>query len=218
MSVDATGALSHNARLMDGLRELIETMMPKVAEAMALDAASRAPDLDEEYKELNAEIGQEPLVARNGDRSGDLDGRTRFLKPEDTYLKNAIMNPINRLGDGNVARVGNLEFLEQSAQFTYTNIITDGHGHITGTETYTVHDYFQMFEGGKSGMMTVRPHTTGAKHPYPLRPGEAKNAATMSMVKALTPCFMFGIDFLETIAGVTITTALAEYGPGTAKS
>jgi hypothetical protein len=227
MPVKSAGAHSHATQLSTLIKERMARSMTEVAEAMTASAKSRAPSMDEEYRELNAESGGVPMVDRSGDSSADSDGRKRFIKPESTYLTNAVMNlELNTqvIADHGVigVRIGHLPFLNQVTHFSYINL-----GAEKGEVEHTVPSspeigYFTMMEGGTAGAavdngittFTVYPHDRKENgHFYPLRPGEGEDGTRKSMVKTITGRQMFMPLFLQQAAGAVLRSALAELGP-----
>lgn len=227
MPVISSGGFNHATRLSDMIREHMSRTMPRVAEALLTDAKSRAPSMDEEYAELNAEAGTEPLVPRAGGNSADTDGRTRFEKNEATYLANAVPNIIENAqvisGDRILGvRVGNISFLNRVTHFSYTNTVGRG-GSIDHTVPANEQGYFSMFEGGTAGAVvsgaittfTVVPHEARRDGgTYPLRPGEGPDGARTSMVKSIRGRAMFAPFDLQQVASAVLSSALAEIGPG----
>lgn len=221
MPVRSSGAHNHASRLSDMIRHRMSETMPMIVEACISDAAERAPTVDEEYNELNAESGQSALVPRAGDRSNDSDGRTRFLKPETTYLKNAIVNLLENsrtMSEGGIfiVSVGSERYLNRVSHFSYINLGANG-----GVIKHTVPaspdvGYFTMFEAGIAGF-EVRPHTVRKNGtPYSLKPGEGEDDERDSMVKSITGRHMFMPLYLQKAAGAVLLNALAEIGPGRA--
>ena len=222
MAVDARGAVAQADRISELIAEALSGVsLESVGRALLLDAAARAPSVDEEYRELNAEAGESPLTPRAGNRSADEDGRIRFEKDESTYLKNAIPDPVNM--EINAAakrvRVGNREFLDQVSRFSYTNVGAKGTEH--KHEVPANGGYFEMFDGGTGGAavssdgvttFTVYPHDSRADGGgYPLRPGA--DVKRSSMVKSIKGRNMFNPTFLAAAAQAVLENVLAKIGP-----
>jgi hypothetical protein len=203
-------------RAMLGIQLAVEASMMQAGEAMLTVAAARAPEIDEEYAELNAEAGQAPLVSRSGDRSDDSDGRVRFIKPESTYLKNAVADPANILAVGQSVMVGNRAYLNAATHFKYKNKAPRG-----GQITNEVGPYFSMFEGGTAGAAVEGGITTFTVMPrgdYPLRPGEGPDGTKTQMVKSVSARAMFSPLYLQQAAIAVIERALAAVGPSRGNS
>lgn len=216
--INAAGAKAKSFALWTKINESLLAVMPAVAADMIAVASSRAPSMDEEYAELNAEAGEAPLVGRAGGQSADSDGRTRFIKSEDTYLANAVNDPANVMTLGLSVSVGNKAYLNAATHFKYTNLVSHG-----GTKTYEVGPYFDMFDSGTSGAaveglittFVVSPHDGGD---YPLRPGEGSDGERATMIKSIRSRDMFSKFILAQAARAVITRALAEVGPSESSS
>lgn len=212
MPVNSDNAREHADRLKELIKKTVSESMFEAGVAMLKVAADRAPSVDEEYNELNAESGGTALVPRSGDTSSDTDGRTRFIKPEVSYLKNAIPNTSNMRVLKSRVRVGNLTFLNNVTKFKYRNLGAGG-----GTIENTVGPYFQMFEGGTAGAAVEGGITTFTvvprKDSYPLRPGEGPDGVRKTMIKSIRGRAMFSPLVLGKAASAVIKKALAEIGP-----
>jgi hypothetical protein len=205
--VNNAGAVrkAHNA--LNSIYEAIQSASVAAGEAMLSAAAASAPSIDEEYDELNAESGAQPEVARDGDRSADTDERIRFMKPEKTYIANAILDPANIRASGTLIAVGNHAFLNQQAQFSYQNWSKK-----RGSQQYTVSGYFDMFESGTAAitLLNIQPHAPG----YPLRPGEGEDGTRSSVTKSIQGRWMFAPSAMKLASKVVLSAALASIGPG----
>lgn len=224
ITVNDSNAESHAARLIEMIQQRAQAALAETAEAMLASAKSRAPSMEEEYRELNAEAGSEPLTPMGADgSSADDDSRVRFSKEADTYLTNAVADPVrNAFVDETrlAAAVGNLEYLYEVTRFSYTNA-SEKSGEPRGT--YEVGPYFDMFEGGTAGAAVdedgvttfeVEPHERREDGGYyPLRPGSGDDGVRGTMVKSITGRFMFNPLLLQDAASEVLRGAMAEVGP-----
>lgn len=210
---------------VDYLRELIADAarrgLYEAAKAMQADALSRTPNKDEEYKALMVGDHDEgDYTPRDGDSSADQDGRVRLQKPEDTYLEETVAGEQNVFVDETALRagVGNVEWLRSNSWFEYRNAMYmdtgDGKVAVPG-EPIRKGPYFDAFEYGSVKVVTPRWRRADGGF-YPLRPEEDRKEAAMD--KTLdAPVYgrqMFFSDSLETVARISLTTVMAEVGPG----
>lgn len=215
MAIDDSGALDHISELKSAMQEAMIESALLLEKELLVDAASRAPTMDEEYRELNASSGEEPMVGRAGNTSADTDGRVRFIKDESTYLKNCIVDPANAqltdTGKSVGVKVGNRLFLSMNSHFKYKNL-----GKNKGTIENQVGPYYDMFEGGTAGaavnsegitMFIVEP-----RGDYPLRPGEDEAGTKKTMLKSITARLMFHAPYLITAAKAVVTRVLSKLG------
>lgn len=190
--IDDFNALKHTQFLKNRILEDVTTASMLVEREILQDVATRAPTVDEEYRELNAESGEDALVPRDGDRSADEDdhGRVRFIKAQETYLQNCVTNPINVSRKDTIIKIGNRAFLEKMTHFHYINL-----GKGSSQIVHEVGPYLDMIEGGSAGSavnlngittFTIEPHGD-----YPLRPGIGKDGERKSMLKTIRARFMF---------------------------
>ena len=196
---------------MEAIRTKIEATMPLVAEAVTLSAVSRAPSIDSEYNYLMGESGSAPLVPREGDRSGDTDGRIRLQKPEETYLENALISPANIHVGANFVYFGSLVFLMACTTYSYFNKRWIRHDVWELSDEHVVGPYLEQAELG--GEKLIVPVFISGR-PYTLRPANEPNKGVKSLDKSFPAHNMFARAPLDTAARETITTALAELGQG----
>jgi hypothetical protein len=212
-------AEQHSKDLLNKLGRKIERTLGKLSRELAEAAQTKAPTPDDEYRELNAPSGEEPLVPRAGRRSADTDGRVRFRKPAGTqYIFDALVDPRNTEKSQSEtifgAKVGNRDFLDSQCRFEYVNLMREGKDSHVAMGPYTVFYGFDMFESGIAAF-TVTPRFKGDQWEYPLRPGEAPEDETWSMTKSVRPYFMFlGNGALPEVAAAVLSAAMAEFGPG----
>lgn len=212
----------HRKLLIYNIMSAIQEEVPAIAEEVLKIAVERAPSVEEEYRELNAGEGEEPLVAMGSDGgSADTDGRRRFIKPINSYLKNAVGNLQEnfQLGRKNrfwytslTMRFGRVSFLERMSHFKYRNLVAKG-----GTIENEVGPYFSMFEGGTAGAAVEDGITTFTVTPrgnYPLRPGEGPEGVRKTMIKSIRGRFMFAPNLMAAAARTAFQAVLARLGPG----
>lgn len=217
--IDDRGAKEKSVRLLDLIRTSMIEALPKLAEDLQVDVLARAPTEDQEYTALMMGGEGEPLVPREGQRSGDTDGRTRFDKGDKLYIIDAVRAPVNVEAEADglrlKVRVGNLAWLEQNSFFEYTNLRYNGpKQQPTESGPFIQGPYFEAFEAGAPPRTIVPKHALGNGHAYPLKPGEGKDGERDSMTKSIAPHFMFARELLDVVATVTISTTLAKVGPG----
>lgn len=198
------------SRIAELIQQRVTETMPAVAARLAQDAQMRAPTVDEEYNALMAEPGEVPAVPREGDRSADRDDRVRMIKPEETYLFNAVANLANVDWTTNSASIGFLPFLELCTMYRYINLRRTGKDTHEQSEEHEVGPYLDAIIAG--GTKTVVPvFTLMNGHRYRLRPvDDNEDPGEDSMTKAFAPHEMFAPFNLLAVAREILTTALAE--------
>jgi hypothetical protein len=207
--VNSAGAEARAASIKALLEQRLAAAMPRVVDALTAIAVAASPSIDEEYDALMAEEGGSAAVPRAGDRSGDKDDRTRLIKPEETYLQNAVANPANCLIDGTSVFFGNVPFLETQTTYNYINIQRTSHREHEEVEHQVGPYLFALLEGGSKTIVPVFAY----RHKYKLRPiDDNKDKGRDSMEKsfASVPHQIFAPFVLLAAARETLTTALAE--------
>lgn len=210
MVVDSSMAEQKASRIADLIKQKVAETMPVVAARLAAQARMRAPTIDEEYNALMAEPGETPAVPRAGDTSDDKDGRVRMIKPEETYLFNAVVAPANVNWTQNSASIGFLPFLEACTTYRYINLRRTGKHEHEQSEPHLVGPYFSALDEGGSQLI-VPVFTLMNGHKYRLRPvDDNEDPGEDSMTKAFRPHSIFAPFNLLAVARETLTTALAE--------
>lgn len=184
-----TGARSRLLGLFKQLEERIpdEALRPTV-EAMAIDAAKRAPTPQQEYRTMmfggysTANFAVTPYVGgAQGFAITDTDNRVRFYKSAEMYLKSFV--PTSFGVNGLHGWIGNIAALNAASAYSYVNYT------VRNGQSYThevKHPFWLAWEYG--GLFTVQP-AYQYNHPYPLRP--AANVKTFTMQKAIPALGMY---------------------------
>lgn len=210
MPVNSAGAEEKASRIAELIQQKIAETMPVIAAQLALDSQMRAPTVDEEYNALMAESGHEAAVPREGDFSADQDDRVRMIKPEETYLFNAVINPANVKVTETSAAIGYLPFLETCAKYRYINLMRTGKDEHEQMGPHEVGPYLDAVISGGSALI-VPVFTLMNGHKYRLRPvDDNSDPGVDTMTKSFSPHPMFAPFNLLAVARETLTTALAE--------
>lgn len=173
---------------------------------MALDAATRAPTVDEEYETLMWGDGNPqgfsalaPMPTSPGDSDGD--HRLRLYKAPEEYLARWI--PIDFHVDGLFVGVGDIQSLNRISRYQWRNI--DEQTHVQAN-----FPFWQAWEiGGEFGIKALGvKNNTGS--PYPLQPSlnPDENRDVMSMTKEIPRKQMFGGIGIESIVDKILIPAI----------
>lgn len=193
-TVTDAGGTAKLRRLMGLIRSRAPEALAKTAQAMAINAAARAPSPDEEYMTLLWGDGNpygftgtpSPTLRSDGD------GRIRLFKTDEEYLANFI--PTDFSVNGLTAEVGHAGALDAISQYMWMNIDKS-------TYLQTKFPLWQAWENG--GSFHIEALGIG-KHGerYPLAPSlnEAENRGLFAMDKAIPRKAMYsGIPIAEVV-------------------
>lgn len=190
-----TGARAKLNRLFSTLQKRLpeEAIRPTV-EAMAIDASKRAPTPDQEFQTMiyggwssggfqvtSSDLGIHRRAARHAAIT-DTDGRVRFFKPAEMYLKNFIPTSFGVIGLR--GWVGSVSGLDSASQYTYVNYRS------RGGETFpheVSRPFWRAWEIG--GQFTISPRNFGGSKRYPLQP--APGVKTFQMTKTIPARYMY---------------------------
>lgn len=191
--VDAGAREKLNA-LFSKLEERIpEEALRPTAEAMAQDAAKRAPSPQKEYDTMmyggwNAsdfKISRSQFSSRIAGLQGaitDTDDRVRFYKANELYLKNYV--PASFGVNGLNAWIGDIPGLNAASAYTYVNYYAR-----TGL-TYQHEVNFPFWEAWENGgVFRISPHLYG-KYPHYLKP--IAGSLVLEMTKTIPATYMYG--------------------------
>lgn len=206
--ISDAGAQARSQEIMDAIRAKARAALPKVAEALVANVKSRTPNKDQEYDTLMRGDGNPSgvdLVPRNGDQSGDTDGRTRFQKTG-PWLEDVVVNPGNvNIDEAKLTvSIGNLALYMVATHWRYRNAKYGWH------RDYG--PYFWAFETGSvDSRAYVEPRFAahqGGK--YPLRPDEDAEHELFGMYKPVKARAMYSDIYLRKIVFATMATSLSE--------
>lgn len=208
--VDA-GAREKLLSLFRTLEErLPEEALRPTAEAMAKDAASRAPSPSQEFKTMMyggytaTDFGVKSTSKYYGLDDGifDADGRIRFYKPDSLYLKNYI--PQSFGVSGLTAWIGFIPGLELASGYSYVNV-HDRSGYRPGSgQTYEHHTTFPFWEAWENGgIFTIQPRDYGNAFPHFLKPTIGVGPI-LQMTKVIPAKQMYGTVDPEVFVDTTL--------------
>lgn len=206
-----TGAREKLNALFRTLEERIpEEALRPTAQAMAKDAASRAPTPSQEFDTMMhggytaADFNVKSTSKYYGLDSGifDSDGRIRFYKPDSLYLKNFI--PQSYGVSGLTAWIGLIPGLELASGYSYVNI-HDRSGFRPGTGTtyehHVTYPFWEAWEHG--GVFTIRPRDYGNRFPHYLKPAIGVGPI-LQMTKVIPAKNMYGAVDSEVFVDKTL--------------
>ena len=210
--VDSSGAESRAQRLFETIKEAASSGISNARDLLLESAMSRTPSVDQEYNILMVGEGGTSPIPRTAEGSADDDPngaqRRRLIKSENTYLQYVVPSPQNQEllleSDTPTLRLGNLALLETNTTWGYQNwkkstgpfpVITKG-------------PYFRNFEYGSSSLIV--PVFSGTQK-YRLRPDYDSYPA--SMLKAVRPHNIFGIEILRPLFINAMEEAFSKVGP-----
>lgn len=159
-----------------------EEALRPTAMKIAQDVAKRAPTPDQEFVTMMYGGFNMSGAATSKRGQEDDDGRIRFEKPRENYLKNYL--PASFGVSGLYAGIGDIEMLNQISAYMYVNKNRDGtHEHLV-TEPF-----WYAWEFG--GVFRVVPKDYGPKRGrgHPLLP--TADSKTWEMIKTIPARFMF---------------------------
>lgn len=173
-------------RLMQTIRAEAPKALEKAAATMALNAAARAPSVQEEYDTLMWGDGNPQGFTGSTDPTShsDGDGRIRLFKTDEEYLANFI--PLDFSVNGLMAEVGHVGALNTVSQYMWVNI--DQQSHIESK-----YPLWQAWEFG--GQFHIEALGTRANSErYPLAPSlnEEENRGLFAMDKSIPRKAMYG--------------------------
>lgn len=198
-SVRDTGGRAKLQRLLDTIREKAPTALTKTGEALALQAAARAPSVDEEYMTLMWGDGnpQGLTGTPGGSSNSDGDGRIRLAKDPEEYLINHI--PTDYQVTGLYVGVGNVQNLALISRYSWRNI----------DQTIHIQSKFPLWQaweyGGSFHIEALSTKADGNR--YPLAPSTIpeENRDLFEMDKSIPRKAMYtGLDIAEVVDQVLL--------------
>ena len=191
-----TGARQKLQSLFAKLEERIpEEALRPAAMAAAKDVAKRAPTPDQEFQTMMYGGFNMSGAVKSTRGETDADGRLRFEKPRENYLKNYLPASFGVMGLR--AGIGNIEELNEISAYMYVNANKQG-----TYEHFVTAPFWWAWEVG--GVFTVRPVDYGNKRGrgHPLRP--SSNTFTWEMTKSIPARYMFTGTDISAIVDTTL--------------